>query len=62
MSSRSVTRSARNVPSERGDIEQENVCDVASEDTTLDGSTNSDSLVRVDTLTRLAADNALTRV
>lgn len=44
---------------QRSDIEQENVCDVASEDTTLDRSTNSDSFIRVDALTWHAAKNAL---
>ena len=42
---------------EGGDIEKQDIGDVTGEDTTLDGGTNSDSLVRVDTLGRRATED-----
>jgi hypothetical protein len=45
-----------------GNVEQEKVGDLASKNSTLDGSTNSDSLVRVDRLCRVAAEDALDRL
>ena len=44
---------------EGSDIEQEKVSNLTSKDSTLDGSTDSDSLVRVDRLGRVTAEDAL---
>ena len=44
---------------ERGDVEKENVGDVTGKDTTLDGGTDGDGLVGVDTLAWLAAEDGL---
>ena len=44
---------------ERSDVEEEDVRDVTGKDTTLDGGTYSDSLIGVDTLAGLAAEDRL---
>lgn len=44
---------------QRGDIEQQDVGDVTRQDTSLNGSTDSDGLVRVDTLGRVSAEQGL---
>src|SRR5207237_3221618 len=44
---------------ERGDVEEQDVLDLALEHAALDGRADGDDLVRVDTLVRLLADQLL---
>lgn len=53
------TAKGLNTERQRGDVEKEEVSDLAREDTTLDGGTDGDSLVRVDGLGGVTAEDAL---
>jgi hypothetical protein len=53
------TTEGLNTKGQRCNVEQKKVSDLASKDSTLDGSTDSDSLVRVDRLGGIAAEDAL---
>ena len=53
------TAEGLNTEGKRGDVEKEEVSDLARKDTTLDGGTNGDSLVRVDGLGGVTAEDAL---
>jgi hypothetical protein len=53
------TAESLNTERQRGDVEKKEVGDLAREDTTLDGGANGDSLVRVDGLGGVTAEDAL---
>jgi hypothetical protein len=53
------TAESLNTKRQRGDIKEKEVLDLAGEDSTLNGSTHGDSLVGVDGLGRVTAENAL---
>ena len=54
-----LTTKSLDTEGERGNIQQEDISDVAREDTSLNRSANSDRLIRVDTLTRLPPKDSL---